>query len=66
MILSAAEPTDGAVPLLVGMSGASGSIYGLRLMQALHRLKVNAHMIVTAAAHRVAELEMAGAREQAQ
>ncbi|OPZ78357.1 MAG: 3-octaprenyl-4-hydroxybenzoate carboxy-lyase partner protein [Actinobacteria bacterium ADurb.Bin444] len=66
MSLSGPEPTDGAVPLLVGMSGASGSIYGLRLMQALHRLKVNAHMIVTAAAHRVAELELPGAMEQAQ
>lgn len=36
--------------LIVGISGASGVIYGVRLLQELRRLRVESHLILTAAA----------------
>jgi len=37
-------------PLIVGISGASGAIYGVRLLQALHGKKIPAHLIVSKSA----------------
>jgi flavin prenyltransferase len=37
-------------PLVVGISGASGAIYGARLLRALHEKKVPAHLIVSKSA----------------
>jgi 4-hydroxy-3-polyprenylbenzoate decarboxylase len=36
--------------LIVGISGASGVIYGVRLLQALEKLPVESHLVVTRAA----------------
>jgi len=43
--------------LVVGISGASGSIYGIRLLQALRETEVESHLIVTDAAKQVIRLE---------
>jgi flavin prenyltransferase len=37
-------------PLIVGLSGASGAIYGVRVLQALHDNKIPAHLIVSKSA----------------
>ena len=37
-------------PIIVGISGASGAIYGVRLLEALHDKKVPAHLIVSKSA----------------
>ena len=37
-------------PLIVGISGASGAIYGVRLLEALHANKIPAHVIVSKSA----------------
>src|SRR3972149_9885298 len=36
--------------LIVGISGASGVIFGVRLLEALRELSVEAHLVMTAAA----------------
>jgi len=38
------------LPFLVGISGASGAIYGIRLLEALRRLKIESHLIVSRSA----------------
>ena len=38
------------LPLIVGISGASGAIYGVRLLQALHDQKLSAHLIISKSA----------------
>ena len=43
--------------LIVGISGASGSIYGIRLLRALRETDVESHLIVTESAKRVIRLE---------
>ena len=43
--------------LIVGISGASGTIYGVRLLEALRRTEVETHLILTEAGRKVAELE---------
>jgi len=43
--------------LVVGISGASGVIYGIRLLQALRETEVESHLIVTEAAEQVIRLE---------
>ncbi len=37
-------------PLIVGISGASGAIYGVRLLEALHAKKIRAHLIISKSA----------------
>jgi 4-hydroxy-3-polyprenylbenzoate decarboxylase len=39
-----------ALPLIVGISGASGAIYGVRLLEALRKAKVPSHLIVSKSA----------------
>jgi 4-hydroxy-3-polyprenylbenzoate decarboxylase len=43
--------------LVVGISGASGTIYGIRLLEALRDAPVETHLVMSEAAKRVAELE---------
>jgi flavin prenyltransferase len=43
--------------VIVGITGASGTIYGARLLEALQSLGVETHLVMTEAARRVAELE---------
>ena len=43
--------------LVVGISGASGVVYGLRVLEALKRLGVETHLIITPAARQTIELE---------
>ena len=38
------------LPLIVGISGASGAIYGVRLLQALQRAGVPSHLVLSKAA----------------
>lgn len=44
-------------PLIVAITGASGAIYGIRLLQRLRQVRQPAGLIVTAAARRIIELE---------
>jgi flavin prenyltransferase len=39
-----------ALPLVVGISGASGAIYGVRLLKALRKAKISSHLIVSKSA----------------
>lgn len=43
--------------LIVGMSGGSGVIYGVRLLEVLKRLKVEAHLVVSTAAQETLAIE---------
>jgi 4-hydroxy-3-polyprenylbenzoate decarboxylase len=43
--------------LVVGISGASGIIYGIRLLEALRGIEVETHLVMSEAAKKVAELE---------
>ena len=39
-----------SLPLIVGISGASGAMYGLRLLQALRRHNIETHLIISKSA----------------
>ena len=43
--------------LIVGITGASGAIYGIRALQVLHGLKVETHLVITDAALETLRLE---------
>jgi 4-hydroxy-3-polyprenylbenzoate decarboxylase len=43
--------------LIVGISGATGSIYGIRLLEALRRLKVEIHLVISPDGEKNIELE---------
>ena len=43
--------------LVVGISGASGVVYGIRALEVLKKLKVETHLVVTAAARETIRLE---------
>jgi flavin prenyltransferase len=45
-------------PLIVGISGASGAIYGVRLLEALHANKIPAHLVVSKSAALTLKEEM--------
>lgn len=48
----------------MGITGASGTIYGVRLLQALRETAVETHLVMSEASKRVAELETGQAAEQ--
>jgi flavin prenyltransferase len=43
--------------LIVGISGASGAIYGIRLLEILRQIPLDTHLILSRAAERTIELE---------
>lgn len=43
--------------LVVGISGASGAIYGIRLLEALRQAGLESHLIITPAAQQIIRLE---------
>jgi flavin prenyltransferase len=43
--------------LVVGISGATGAIYGIRILEVLHNLKVETHLVISDAGKRTVELE---------
>lgn len=43
--------------LIVGISGATGAIYGIRILETLSRLNVETHLIISGAGKRTIELE---------
>ena len=43
--------------VLLGIGGASGSIYGIRLLEELHKSKVELHLIVSEGAKKIIEHE---------
>ena len=43
--------------LVVGISGATGAIYGIRILEVLHNLKVETHLVISDAGKRTIELE---------
>lgn len=45
--------------LIVGISGATGAIYGIRLLEVLHRLGVETHLIISGAGKKTILLETA-------
>jgi len=45
-------------PLVVGISGASGAIYGMRLLEALHARKIPAHLVISKSAALTLKEEM--------
>lgn len=44
-------------PLIVGISGASGTVYGVRLLETLRRCEVETHLVMTESTRRVIKLE---------
>ncbi len=45
------------LPLIVGISGASGAIYGVRVLQTLRKTKVPTHLIIFRSAVRTLQEE---------
>ena len=43
--------------LIIGISGASGAIYGIRLLEILQKINIATHLILSRAAERTIELE---------
>jgi 4-hydroxy-3-polyprenylbenzoate decarboxylase len=43
-------PFMSALPLVIGISGASGAIYGVRMLMTLRRLKVPTHLVISRSA----------------
>ena len=43
--------------LIVGISGASGAIYGIRMLEALQRAKVESHLIISEPAKKIIPME---------
>ena len=49
--------------LIVAVTGASGAIYGKRLLEVLHRKNIETHLIISKAAEKVIEHELEISRE---
>lgn len=45
-----AAPTRAVPPMIVGITGASGAVYGIEVLKALRRLGVPSHLIISQAA----------------
>ncbi len=55
---AALEPADPSrLPLVVGMTGATGAVYGIRLLEALREASVETHLIVSEWAERTIAAE---------
>jgi 4-hydroxy-3-polyprenylbenzoate decarboxylase len=56
---ASASPPPAANPrrLIVGISGASGAVYGIRLLQALRAADVQAHLVITESARMTLQAE---------
>ena len=52
-------------PLIVGISGASGAIYGLRALEVLRKIKIPAHLIVSKSAVQTLKEECGASIEKA-
>jgi 4-hydroxy-3-polyprenylbenzoate decarboxylase len=50
--------------LIIGITGASGTVYGARLLEVLRDMPIETHLVITDAARRVAELETSQTPEQ--
>lgn len=50
--------------LVVGIAGASGTVYGVRLLEALRTSSIETHLVMTPAAKQVAGLEMGKTGEE--
>ena len=63
---NAAPMLSGAAPrrLVVGITGASGAIYGIRLLEVLRDTPVETHLVLSEAARRVIALETEHTPEQ--
>ncbi len=48
----------GGPGLIVGISGASGAIYGVRLLETLHRLGIESHLVMSRAAEMTISYEI--------
>lgn len=44
-------------PLIVGISGASGTVYGVRLLETLRRSGIESHLVMTESTRKVIKLE---------
>lgn len=51
------EPTDDRRPLVVAMTGATGAIYGIRLLEVLRMTRVETHLVVSEWAERTISTE---------
>src|SRR5271163_2047828 len=40
-------PASAGLPLIVGISGASGAIYGIRLLELLRTLSIETHLVIS-------------------
>ncbi|MBI2567345.1 MAG: UbiX family flavin prenyltransferase [Candidatus Schekmanbacteria bacterium] len=59
MTTASAIARGAAAGIVVGISGASGTLIGVRLLEALRTLGVTAYLVMTSTARRVAEHELA-------
>jgi 4-hydroxy-3-polyprenylbenzoate decarboxylase len=44
---STRDKADSKIRLVVGLSGASGAVYGIRLLEACHQLGIESHLVMT-------------------
>jgi 4-hydroxy-3-polyprenylbenzoate decarboxylase len=53
------EPAPGLAPrrLIVGISGATGIVFGVRLLEVLRRLEIETHLVVSSAAEMTRDYE---------
>ena len=61
---AACAPAPGAQRLVVGITGASGSIFGIRLLEVLRETPVETHLVLSEASRRVIGLETEYTPEQ--
>ncbi len=56
-LLKSSSQCNPNVRLVIGISGASGAIYGVRTLEVLKALKFETHLVMTESAHRTIRLE---------
>lgn len=50
--------TDNSKPIVIGITGASGVIYGIRALELLHRLSIPTHLVMSKAAELTMSFEV--------